>query len=69
MSHGLSVEVTIPASVEASTVISIGERFSTDGLDEEMTVGDALECAFANPNASALLQSLGVSWHVITTGR
>lgn len=69
MSHGLSFEVTIPSDVDESAVISIGERFAEDGVDEEMTVSDALQWAFTNPNAIALLASLGVSWHVISTGR
>jgi hypothetical protein len=69
MTVGLSFEVTIPDHVDASAVIRIGERYSMDDLDEEMTLSDALQWAFKNPDAITALSALGVDWEVITTGR
>lgn len=69
MSHGLSFEVIIPTTVDANVVISIGERYAADGPPEEMTIGEALQWAFSNPDAIAQLVLLGVRWHVIATGR
>lgn len=69
MTVGLSFEVNIPSDVDTSAVIRIGEHYSTDGLDEEMTIGDALQSAFKNPDAITALQALGIDWEVITTGR
>lgn len=69
MTVGLSFEVNIPSSVDAGAVIRIGEHYSTDGLDEEMTIGDALQSAFKNPDAISELLALGIGWEVITTGR
>jgi hypothetical protein len=69
MTVGLSFEVNIPDFVDASAVIKLGERYSGDDLDEEMTLGDALQWAFKNPDAISALSALGVNWEVITTGR
>ena len=69
MTVGLSFEVNIPSSVDVSAVIKIGEHFSTDGLDEEMTLSDALQWAFKHPDAITALAALGIDWEVITTGR
>lgn len=69
MTVGLSFEVNIPSSVDHRAVIRIGEHYSTDGLDEEMTIGDALQSAFKNPDAITALSALGIDWEVITTGR
>lgn len=69
MSHGLSLEVFIPPTVDVSVVIHIGERCAMDGLDEEMTISDALQWAFTVPDAIAELIALGVNWNVIPTGR
>jgi len=69
MSYGLSFEVNIPANVDESAVISIGERCAPDGWDGEMPVSEALSWAFADPNAIAELRSLGINWEVIPTGR
>lgn len=69
MTVGLSFEVNIPDHVDPRAVIKIGEHVSTDGLDEEMTIGDALQWAFKNPDAITALAALGINWEVITTGR
>lgn len=69
MTVGLSFEVTIPDDVDISAVIKIGERSSMDDLDEEMTLSDALQWAFKNPDAITELSALGIDWEVITTGR
>jgi hypothetical protein len=69
MSHGLSLEIFIPPTVDECVVISIGERCAMDGLDEEMTLSDALQWAFTVPDAIAQLVLLGIKWNVIPTGR
>ena len=69
MTVGLSFEVIIPDHVDPRAVIRLGEHVSTDGLDEEMTLSDALQSAFKHPGAITALIAMGIKWEVIATGR
>lgn len=69
MSFGLSVVVSIPATVEVSEVVAIGERYTSTPVDEEpMGAGEALQFAFLEPGGVADLARLGVTWEVYETG-
>lgn len=68
MSHGLSLEINIPATVPESSVIRIGASVCPVETDEEMTLSDALEWAFSSSVGVMQLALLGVSWSTAHTG-
>jgi len=69
MTHGLSLEVTIPPTVDTASVIAIGASVCDVDTDEEMTLSDALEWAFSSSVGVMQLALLGISWSTAHTGR
>lgn len=69
MGIGLSIEITIPASVDREALLRIGREYSPSDLNnEELTVEEAVEVAFQHSEAISVLELLGVEWHVAQTG-
>jgi hypothetical protein len=68
MTHGISVEVNIPPTVDPQSVIAIGATVCPVETDEEMSLADALEWAFSSSVGVMQLALLGVSWSTAHTG-
>ncbi len=68
MTHGLSLEVNIPPTVDPASVIAIGATCCPVQTDEEMCLCDALEWAFSSSVGVMQLALLGVSWSTAHTG-
>lgn len=68
MTHGVSIEVNIPPTVDPSSVIAIGASVCPVETDEEMNLADALEWAFSSSVGVMQLALLGCTWSTAHTG-
>lgn len=69
MGIGLSIDITIPPSVDKDALVRVGKEYSPSHLQhEELTAEEAVEVAFQHSEAIAILEMLGVEWHVAQTG-
>lgn len=74
MKLGLSLELTIPPSVEPADLRLLGRLYAPSGTvqtgEEPLALEDAVENIFADPTGVAvpLLAELGVTWNAIRTG-
>jgi hypothetical protein len=65
LSNSISIEVTIPDSVDTALVTKIGVACYPHGgvEDEPMDVAEALQWAFNSPWGVGQLADLGVQWN------
>lgn len=68
MGLGLSLEITIPNTVDITSVISIGAGCYPHGSTDGMEIGEAVQWAFTHPEGIAALGLLGVTWAAMQTG-
>ena len=68
MTHGVSIELEIPQTVDPSSVIAIGASVCPVETDEEMSLAEALEWAFSSSVGVMQLALLGCKWSTAHTG-
>lgn len=67
MPLGISLEVTVPLTIDRAELYQIGVEV-VPNPHEGFTASDVVEWGFTSPQAIAAMYALGVRWNAVATG-